>query len=440
MGKPKAQVAGDQSKSIRILCTGDVHLGRRPSRVPETMDAHALGPTGVWKCFVRSAIELKVHAVVLTGDVVDESNRFYEAFSVLQSGVQQLAEAGIAILAVSGNHDWEVLPRLADRIPKFRLLGQGGRWHETFLQPPGLSQVRFMGWSFPARHISTNPLADYAPPTRPLPTIGILHCDCDAPGSSYGPVALAELRGKPAHAWLLGHIHKPGLLSESLPLILYPGSPQGLDPSEQGSHGAWLITIEPGQGPKAELLPLAALRWEQIDVPLEGVSDEESLGGTVIEAMRAKHNQIRDEMGHTRTVGCRLCLRGRTRLHRRLPSVTPEIQANLRPSFDDVEYFIEKIEDLSQPDLPLEDIARSNDPAGLLAKRLLLLDRQTPDESYHELIRAARQSIQRQRSSSVFASLPDSTDQPTDEEVRGMLRNVGLTMLDHLLAQKEVRV
>jgi len=120
--------------------------------------------------------------------------------------------------------------------------------------------------------------------------------------------------------------------------------------------------------------------------------------------------------------------------------VTPEIQANLRPSFDDVEYFIEKIEDLSQPDLPLEDIARSNDPAGLLAKRLLLLDRQTPDESYHELIRAARQSIQRQRSSSVFASLPDSTDQPTDEEVRGMLRNVGLTMLDHLLAQKEVRV
>ena len=182
------------------------------------------------------------------------------------------------------------------------------------------------------------------------------------------------------------------------------------------------------------------MRWEQIDVPLEGVSDEESLGGTVIEAMRAKHNQIRDEMGHTKTVGCRLCLRGRTRLDRRLPSVIREMQADLRPPLDDVEYFIEKIENLSQPDLSLEDIARSNDPAGLLAKRLLLLDCQTPDEPYRELIRAARQSIQRQRSRSVFASLPDNTEHPTDEEVRGMVRNAGLTMLDHLLAQKEDRI
>ena len=93
--------------SIRILCTGDIHLGRRPSRVPESIDAHALGPTAAWKCFVRSAIELKVHAVVLTGDVVDASNRFYEAFSVLQSGVEQLVKAGITIYAVSGNHDWD---------------------------------------------------------------------------------------------------------------------------------------------------------------------------------------------------------------------------------------------------------------------------------------------------------------------------------------------
>lgn len=426
--------------SIRILCTGDVHLGRRPSRVPESIDAHALGPTTVWNCFVRSAIELKVHVVVLTGDVVDESNRFYEAFSVLQSGVQQLVKAGITIYAVSGNHDWDVLPRLANRIPEFHLLGRGGQWEETVLPSEDLPAVRFLGWSFPARHVSTNPLAGLARPTRGMVTVGLLHCDCGAAGSSYGPVALADLTGRSADAWLLGHIHKPGVLSESLPLILYPGSPQGLDPSERGPHGAWLITIEPGRPPKAELLPLAALRWEQIDVPLEGVRDEDSLARTVIEAMRARHNEIRGEIGYSKAVGCRLCLRGRTAIHRRLPSISPDIQADLKPPFDEVEYFIEKIEDLSRPDLALEDIAGSSDPAGLLAKRLLLLDRKTPEEPYLELIRAARRAIQEQRSRSVFGSLPDSTEQPGDEEVRGMFMKVGLNMLDHLLAQKEASV
>jgi exonuclease SbcD len=109
----------------------------------------------------------------------------------------------------------------------------------------------------------------------------------------------------------------------------------------------------------------------------------------------------------------------------------------LKPPFDDVEYFIEKIEDLSQPDLALEDIANSNDPAGLLARRLLLLDRKTPEEPYLELIRAAGRAIGEQRSGAVFASLPDSTEHPTDEEIRASLRTAGLNMLDHLLAQKE---
>ena len=425
--------------SIRILCTGDVHLGRRPSRVPESIDAHALGPAAAWNRFVRSAIELKVHAAVLTGDVADESNRFYEAFSVLQSGVRKLVDAGIAVYAVSGNHDWEVLPRLADQIPEFHLLGRGGRWEEAILPSEDAPAVRFLGWSFPARHVSTNPLVSLAAPKPGVVTVGLLHCDCGAAGSSYGPVALEDLKGGSADAWILGHIHKPEVLSENLPLVLYPGSPQGLDPGERGARGAWLVTIDPGQPPKAEPLPLAGLRWEQIDVPLEGIGDEDSLAGTTIEAMRARHNDIRGEIGDAKYVGCRLRLTGRTAIHRSLPNLIPRIQDDLKPTFDEVEYFIEKIEDLSRPDLDLDDIAGSNDPAGLLARRLLLLERQDPPEPHLELIRAAGRAIQKKRSGSVFALLPDSTRQPGDEEIRGMLMKVGLDMLDNLLAQKEAR-
>ena len=425
--------------SIRILCTGDIHLGRRSSRIPQTCDTYTVGPRGAWHSFVNCALELQVDAAVLTGDVVDESNKFYEAFSILQSGVERLVKGGIPIFAASGNHDCDVLPRLADRIDEFHLLGRGGRWEEVALEQEGASVLRLQGWSFPAPHVSGSPLKEYVSPSDDLPTVGILHCDCDVTASPYAPVTLAELKAKAPDAWLLGHIHKAQILSDSLPLILYPGSPQGLDPSEQGPHGAWLITMESGRPPTAEILPLAGLRWEEIDVPLDALSSEESIERTVIEALHAKHNRIRDEITYTKYVGCRLCLRGRTPVHRRLPSLVPDMQANLRLSVDDIEYFVEKVEDLSQPDLSLEDIARSRDPAGLIAQRLILLKRREPLEAYQDMIRKVGNSIEECRSSPVFASLPDSAEQVTDERVRAALMKAGLTILDSLLAQKEAR-
>ena len=137
--------------SIRILCTGDMHLGRRPTQIPEDADLHALRPTATWHSFVSTAVELRVDAVVLTGDVVDESNKFYEAFSALQSGIERLVNAGIPVLAVSGNHDFDVLPRLVDQIPNFHLLGRGGQWDDFVLEKDGAHAMRFQGWSFPTR-------------------------------------------------------------------------------------------------------------------------------------------------------------------------------------------------------------------------------------------------------------------------------------------------
>ncbi|MCH7878090.1 MAG: DNA repair exonuclease [candidate division Zixibacteria bacterium] len=381
--------------AIRILCTGDIHLGRRPTRIPDNADLHALKPTGAWESLVSIAIDQKMDVVVLTGDVVDESNKYYEAFSSLQSGVKHLVNSGIPVLAVSGNHDYDVLPRLVEQIPDFHLLGRGGRWDDYILEKDGTPIMRFQGWSFPTRHVSHDPLQGYVEPNDELPTVGVLHCDCDVPTSNYGPVSLTALKAKKPIAWLLGHIHKPRLLSDNFPLVLYPGSLQGLDPSESGTHGAWLVTLGTEQAPKAELLPLAQLRWEEIEVSIDSVDSEDAFQRVAINALRERHKQIRSELGQTRWVGCRLQILGRSSLHRHLPRLITDIQSNLTPSFEDVEYFVEKIEDLSRPDIPLEDIARSNDLAGLLARRLLTLEHQDPLDVYQELINAARRVTRR---------------------------------------------
>ena len=424
---------------FQILCTGDVHLGRRPTRIPEGIDASPLGPRAAWEAIVASAIERNVDAVVLTGDVVHENNRFYEAFPVLQSGIGQLVDVKIPIIAVSGNHDFDVLPRLADQFPEFHLLGRGGRWEETIVEQDNGPSVRFQGWSFPARHVSTNPLADCPLFSDDIPTVGVLHCDCGANASRYAPVTTSELGAKTPMAWLLGHIHKPGLLRTSLPMILYPGSPVGVHPGEPGAHGAWIITIEKGQTPATERLPLAPLRWEQVNLPLEEVSDGDSLGPAVLDALRAKHEEIRDELTSTRAVGCRLSLRGRTAIYRSLSGLIPTIQEDLRLRLEDVDYFIEKVEDLSRPDVPLEEIARSSDPAGLLARRLILLESREPSEDYQRLIRNASRAVEERRSQPVFASLLDSTAEQAEEKIRATLIGAGTAVLDSLLTQREAR-
>jgi exonuclease SbcD len=91
------------------------------------------------------------------------------------------------------------------------------------------------------------------------------------------------------------------------------------------------------------MLPLAALRWERVDLSVDGLSQEAVLQQRVVEAIRDRHEHVREELGPTRKVGCRLCLAGRTSLHRRVRAIGTLIQQDLNPTFDGVDYFIESV-------------------------------------------------------------------------------------------------
>lgn len=424
--------------AFRFLTAGDIHLGRHPNRVPADQDASEFTPRRAWRALVQAAITQQVDAIVLTGDVVDQDNRFYEAFSDLQDGVQQLVNEGIRVLAVAGNHDFDVLPRLARQINGFDLLGEGGTWETISLDSRDRTPVRFVGWSFPRGHVTENPLASYQVTTDDVPTIGLLHCDCPTQASSYGPVPLADMKGRDVDVWALGHIHSGGPLADGSPVVFYTGSLQGLDPSEVGPHGAWLVTFEPGQQPKLEQQPLAALQWERIDISLAGAATDSAMEQAVTQSMRSLHQTVRSQQtGEVRAVGCRLRLIGRTMLHRKMPSIMARLIEEYRPSFDDILYFVESVQDKTRPDVALEELARSSDPTGLLAQQLLVLDRREPSDSYKDLIARAREAITGQIPAMVFVSLPDSGEPLTDDAVQDVLLRSGFDALDKLLAQKE---
>ena len=119
----------DTDNDIHLLCTGDLHLGRHPTRIPGEYDSRNYSPISIWKKIVEKAVNLKVDAVIFSGDIIDRENRFYEAFGPLESGIKKLEEQDIFTFAVAGNHDYDVLTTINRNLKSdhFHLVGIDGR-------------------------------------------------------------------------------------------------------------------------------------------------------------------------------------------------------------------------------------------------------------------------------------------------------------------------
>ena len=425
---------------MKLLCVGDIHLGRQPGRLPagllDELKASDLGPAAAWRLAVDFALADEVDAVLLAGDVIEQEDDFYEAYGDLRRGVDRLAAAGIPVLAVSGNHDVQVLPRLADAVPGFRLLGRGGAWEVQDVAGRDGRRVQVLGWSFPERRVSTSPLAAHELPELDPgngPVVGLLHCDRDAAGSPYAPVRSAELADAPADAWLLGHVHKPDRLAPPRP-IGYLGSLTGLDPGEAGPRGPWRLECA---GPELALehLPLAPLRWEEVEVALDGLESAENVHALAVSALDALHERLAGERFRPRAVGCRLRFTGRTAHRREVGrSLAAGDPLRILDARDDILYFVHDWRMEAGPALDLEELARGADPPGLLARKILLLRGAAGDAERQALLAGARRRLESLGGRRTFAA--HGLALPTEEEAAELLERAALGALAELLDQR----
>lgn len=420
----------------RILCTGDIHMGRIPSALPEDADVRRHSATSAWRRLVDEAVERRVHAVILTGDIVDRANRSYESIGPLESGLRRLAEAGIRAFAVAGNHDFDVLPGLADTLDPglLTVLGRRGSWSSEPLVPAGESAPRLViwGWSFPAQHVSNSPLSDLPEVRSDLPAIGVIHADLDAARSEYAPVARAELSGKGVGTWLLGHIHKPfDGRTDTGEMYLYPGSPQPLDPGEDGPHGPWLLEVGPEGEVEARMLPLATVRYDSVKVSMEDAESEPEVRERLMSAI-ADARADGDASGRVEHLVLRADLTGRTPLHRRLQEITRGASDDLRMEYGDASVSLDRVLFKTRPAHDLRRLAERKSPVGVLARWIMALEDggQTPE--VRGLLEAVEKKIGELRGSRVCA--------PVRERLGGLdivdlARRQALLLLDELQSQ-----
>ncbi len=427
--------------TLRILCSGDIHLGRLPTRVPwdslhDENQKYSLTQEAALERLVQHAISEKVHAVMLSGDIIDQANAYFEGVAALESQLRKLEAAGIPVYAVAGNHDWKILSDFADNVAGCTLLGRDGTWESRELVHEGNTLAYLHGRSFTERFFYGDPTEGLVVTRNDIPNIVLLHADVGAPAdSSYAPVSLQRLKQYNDCSWLLGHIHKPQVLSED-PLIFYPGSLLPLDPGETGSHGASLLTFPDGQTPRHRHLPLASLRYESIEIDLGGAEEGESLDPVVHKTIKTWIEENRTDLQGTERVLARLQLTGRVPSLHEIEQYRIELSERREIHIDTLAFTIDSIVNRCELKIPLEELSESQTPPGLLAQKILILKHRQPTDAYGALLSSGKKRVQREIERSHGAAV-DLRPWEDEETVRELLLESSFLLLDAFLRQKE---
>jgi DNA repair protein SbcD/Mre11 len=424
---------------LKLLCAADLHIGRRPGRLPAPWGGGRISAARAWEGLVAYARAERVDAVLLAGDIVDQDNRYFEAYGPLGRGVGLLKEAGIAVVAVAGNHDHETLHEVAAAVGQGHLsvLGRGGTWERwTLRDDAGKARLHVDGWSFPSSRHPQDPTLDYdlPEPHDGAPVVGLLHCDLDSPETRYAPVPSASFARIPLTAWVLGHIHVPQLRETSgRPPLLYPGSLLALHPGESGRRGAWVVELGDGQAPTFRPVPLSAVRYEAVEVDVEAAADRETLRVLVGASLERRLEGIVGEgVGPLEVVSCRVRLIGRTPLGHGMEALRDELRAIGLGERDGVRLVVERVDVDTRPALDLEELARGSDAPGRLARLLLELEHDPG------LVERAERAASAVTGRSHYAGLGGPTPSPAVEGVvRVALRRQAARLLDALMRQKE---
>ncbi|MDD2635698.1 MAG: DNA repair exonuclease [Bacteroidales bacterium] len=363
--------------ALTVLATGDIHIGKKSSNIK--YDAEEAATKFTWNKIVDYVIKNKIDVLALTGDIIDQDNRYFEAIGPLQSGFEKLKTHNISVYMVAGNHDFKVLPQLVDseKHSNIHLLGANGTWEMDMFSKNG-EKIQFIGWSFPKKYVSEDPLlslqiSDIDPN---LTTIGLLHGDVGVANSNYAPIDINSFMSHPVQAWILGHIHKPEIINKSEPIVYYPGSPHALSAKEQGLHGPILLTINSQTDISIEQIPLSPVRYDTLSIDITDKTDEASVRNIVSSKLFEDAKSKIVKLENVSFLIYDLILTGQHANVNDLEFWVSRIIDDYDREMDETEtrIYVRKVElDVRANVENMAELAKESSPAGVLAKTIIAL-------------------------------------------------------------------
>lgn len=356
--------------AVRFIHSADLHLDApfqgvdaTDERVRQTLIASTYEAFGR---VVDACLEHEAHFLVVAGDVFNSRDKSLRAQLAFHAQVERLHEASIPVFVAHGNHDpadgWSAQLKVpenltyfpTDSVGRFEVVRDG----EILCGVYGRSFRRSAETSNLARTFSREP-ADTV-------CIGVLHANVggNTDHEPYAPCSVDDLRAADMDYWALGHVHKPGRVSDD-PRVIYPGSPQGLNPKESGTHGCYVVEIAGGVATE-EFVPTASVEWARVEVNAERL---ETIGD-IADAVRRACESLRAQSAVPVIV--RVDLSGRSTAHAELARGTnlEELVADLRDEQLSAEpwLWLDRVRDMSSPTIDLDEVRAAPDFAGDLVR------------------------------------------------------------------------
>ena len=429
--------------SNRLLTTADIHLGNKSSSISEDLEESSTKFT--WQRMVTWAIEHTVDTVVLAGDIIDRDNRFFEAIGPIQKGFERLGEAGIQVVMVSGNHDFDVLPDIIKnkKYDHVHLLGQNGKWESVTIQNDK-GNLQLVGWSFPNQYVREDPLIQLKTAELDLdpniPTIGILHGELFNQNSRYAPIEISNLTTDSVDAWVLGHIHKPQIQSVNNPLIFYSGSPHALSSKEPGAHGPFLLTVESRDNITTEQISLSPIRYEMLEIDISDVNDESEFRNLVTRVMSDDVQNKVEELEPVTRIVYDIVLTGENAILSEIDNWSQQVDQFEQEMLPEKVVTIRVIENQADARVEnLEELAGQPTPPGILAKAILDIKTGKHSEFLDDLITRFKNNLNNVNASKTYQPLRTYEElySGSVDDAQEFLMRECQQLLGELLLQKE---
>ncbi|MGI6681506.1 MAG: metallophosphoesterase family protein [Bdellovibrionota bacterium] len=431
-------------QNIKMIAISDIHFGAVPSVAlsdptskQNIFEKYSLKQSSLQMLAMHNLanyiLDNDVDAVLIAGDIADTDSAYFETYFSLERFLETIQKNNVMVFVVSGNHDASVIKKLSLKEDNFKLLGENGEWvHEIFDLRDG-KKIFLSARSFTKKHQEESHLSSYELKSRPstlpndIPFVGLMHCEIGAPGSQYAPTGLDEFDKTFEDIWICGHTHIPRYYEENKKIIV-PGSLQGLDPSEQGIRGGFLIECSGNYIKNVEKIPLAFVYYDNISVKIEKVSDFEEEIRKRLQEINAKY---KEEVSFNYVLSLRAEINVPFRLLKEfqkriddMPDKNPIIFGNV---------IVEKISLRSDCFLDLETLSKRKDPLGILANYLTVLQTKAPKDEYDEHIQKASKTIFQNLNQSSFALLNCLSDD--EEKIRESLLRSGEILLSKFIEE-----
>ncbi|MCB1823420.1 MAG: DNA repair exonuclease [Candidatus Competibacteraceae bacterium] len=354
---------------MRFLHAADLHLDsplRGLDRYEGAPVDEARGATRrAFENLIAVARRERVDLVVIAGDLYDGDWPDHNTGLFFIKGVAQLAEEGIPVAIVRGNHDAASRLTKALRLPaNVHLFADASPETKLFAD----IGIAVHGQSFATAAVTDDLAAGYPRPLAGYFNLGLLHSALDGrPGHDpYAPTTLDVLRGKGYDYWALGHVHAAEIVCRE-PWVVYPGNTQGRHIREVGPKGCALVTVE-DEVISRQFVALDVMRWDTLALDIDGLPDLDALLDAATLDLRQRLAESED-----RALATRVQVRGSGSLHQRLAADREQLEQELRAVAIEAgngRAWIEKIEFRTRPLLDLDRIAERDDPIGLLVSEL----------------------------------------------------------------------